>query len=214
LYVLMVSALVGWLRHTRELAKHEAGTDGLTGIPNRRAFVRKAELQIADLDRSYYQNHTLTIARHPSETDERMMVRVVAFALNAADDLSFAKGLSAEDEPDLWRKDLTGAITQWIEVGQPDEKRVRRACGRADQVMVVTYGGRVADMWWTQNSALLARNDNLTVLNLPYDETRALAAKTVRNMQLQCTLQEGELWFIIEGENLRVAPTVLQAPGN
>ena len=177
-----------------------------------KSTIYKAELQITDLDRNYYQNHALTIARHPSETDERMMVRVVAFAFIASDDLVFAKGLSSEEEPDLWRKDLTGSILQWIEVGQPDEKRVRRACGRADQVLVITYGGRVADMWWTQNAAALQRNDNLTVMNLPIEQTRALAAGAVRNMQIQCTVQEGELWMIIDGENLRVAPLVLQAP--
>ena len=179
-----------------------------------KSTIYKAELQITDLDRNYYQNHALTIARHPSETDERMMVRVVAFAFNASEDLVFAKGLSSEEEPDLWRKDLTGSILQWIEVGQPDEKRVRRACGRADQVLVITYGGRVADMWWTQNAAALQRNDNLTVMNLPIEQTRALAAGAVRNMQIQCTVQEGELWMIFDGENLRVAPTVLQAPPN
>ena len=177
-----------------------------------KSTIYKAELQITDLDRNYYQNHALTIARHPSETDERMMVRVVAFAFNASEDLVFAKGLSSEEEPDLWRKDLTGSILQWIEVGQPDEKRVRRACGRADQVLVITYGGRVADMWWTQNAAALQRNDNLTVMNLPIEQTRALAAGAVRNMQIQCTVQEGELWMIIDGENLRVASLVLQAP--
>ena len=179
-----------------------------------KSTIYKAELQITDLDRNYYQNHALTIARHPSETDERMMVRVVAFAFNASEDLVFAKGLSSEEEPDLWRKDLTGSILQWIEVGQPDEKRVRRACGRADQVLVITYGGRVADMWWTQNAAALQRNENLTVLNLPVEQTRALAAGAVRNMLIQCTVQEGELWMIIDGESLRVAPTVLQAPPN
>lgn len=177
-----------------------------------KATIYKAELQIADLDRSYYQNHTLTIARHPSETDERMMVRVIAFALNASDDLVFAKGLSSEDEPDLWLKDLTGAISQWIEVGQPDEKRIRRACGRAAQVMVLTYGGRVADLWWAQNAAALERNENLTVINLPTAQTKALAACALRNIQIQCTLQEGELWLIIDGEDLRITPTVLQTP--
>jgi uncharacterized protein YaeQ len=176
-----------------------------------KATIFKAELQMADLDRGYYQTHTLTIARHPSETDERMVVRIIAFALNAGDELVFAKGLSSEDEPDLWRKDLTGAIAQWIEVGQPDEKRIRRACGRAAQVLVITYGGRVADLWWAQNAAALQRNDNLTVITLAVDETRALAARVSRNMQIQCTLQEGELWMIIDGENLRVTPVVLKS---
>jgi len=173
-----------------------------------KSTIFKVELQIADLDRNYYQTHPLTVARHPSETDERMMVRVLAFALYADPALSFGKGLSAEDEPDLWRKDLTGAIDLWIEVGQPDEKRVRRACGRAAQVVVLNYGGRVADMWWQQNESALRRNDNLTVLNLAADESGALADLAERGMALQCTLQEGELWLIADGESTRIAPQV------
>ena len=177
-----------------------------------KSTIFKAELQIADLDRNYYQNHALTVARHPSETDERMMVRVLAFALYADSALAFGKGLSAEDEPDLWRKDLTGAIELWIEVGLPDEKRIRRACGRARQVVVLSYGGRVADMWWQQNQAALKRQDNLAVINLSPEDSRALAALAARGMQLQCTLQDGELWLIVDGENTRIVPEIRLAP--
>ncbi|MBK7022975.1 MAG: YaeQ family protein [Sulfuritalea sp.] len=177
-----------------------------------KSTIFKAELQIADLDRNYYQNHALTVARHPSETDERMMVRVLAFAMYADSALAFGKGLSAEDEPDLWRKDLTGAIELWIEVGLPDEKRIRRACGRARQVVVLSYGGRVADMWWQQNQAALKRQDNLAVINLSPEDSRALAALAARGMQLQCTLQDGEAWLIVDGENTRIAPETRLAP--
>ena len=177
-----------------------------------KSTIFKAELQIADLDRNYYQNHALTVARHPSETDERMMVRVLAFALYADSALAFGKGLSAEDEPALWRKDLTGAIELWIEVGLPDEKRIRRACGRARQVVVLSYGARVADMWWQQNQAALKRQDNLAVINLSPEDSRALAALAARGMQLQCTLQDGEAWLIVDGENTRIAPETRLAP--
>lgn len=177
-----------------------------------KSTIFKVELQIADLDRNYYQNHTLTVARHPSETDERMMVRVLAFAMHADPALVFGKGLSSEDEPDLWRKDLTGAIELWIDVGLPDEKRVRRACGRSQQVVVLTYGGRVADMWWQQNQAALQRQDKLTVINLSTEDSRALAALAERGMQLQCTLQEAELWLIVDGENTRIVPEIRMAP--
>jgi len=141
-----------------------------------------------------------------------MMVRVLAFALYADEALVFGKGLSSEDEPDLWRKDLTGAIDLWIEVGLPEEKRIRRACGRARRVVVITYGGRVADMWWQQNQAALQRPDNLTIINLSSDESRALADMAARGVQLQCTLQEAELWLIVEGESLRIAPEIRLAP--
>jgi len=177
-----------------------------------KSTIFKLDLQIADLDRNYYGNHTLTLARHPSETDERMMVRVLAFILHADEALLFGKGLSSEDEPDLWRKDLTGSIEQWIEVGLPDEKRIRRACGRAAHVTVLTYGGRPADMWWQQNQTALGRQEKLTVLNLSPGQTRALTALVSRGMQIQCTVQEGELWLIVDGENLRIAPEIKLMP--
>ena len=159
------------------------------------ATIYKATLQISDMDRHYYEEHALTLARHPSETDERMMVRLLAFALHAHEALSFGRGLSTEEEPALWRKDLTGAIDLWIEVGQPEEKTVRRACGRAKQVYVYTYGGRGADQWWEKNLATLDRLNNLTVINLPLDGSRALTALAQPSMQLQCTIQEGQIWM-------------------
>ncbi|MEK7759746.1 MAG: YaeQ family protein [Pseudomonadota bacterium] len=158
------------------------------------ATIFKAMLQIADMDRNYYQDHALTLARHPSETDERMMVRLLAFVRHAHEALVFGRCFSAGDEPDLWQKDLTGNIDLWIEVGQPEEKEIRRACGRAQQVCIYTYGGRGADLWWTQNREKLERADNLTVMNLPLDASRALAKLAQRNMQLQCTIQEGQIW--------------------
>ena len=159
------------------------------------ATIYKATLQISDMDRHYYEEHALTLARHPSETDERMMVRLLAFALHAHEALSFGRGLSTEEEPALWHKDLTGAIDLWIEVGQPEEKTVRRACGRAKQVYVYTYGGRGADQWWEKNLVALDRLNNLTVINLPLDGSRALTTLAQPSMQLQCTIQEGQIWM-------------------
>jgi uncharacterized protein YaeQ len=176
-----------------------------------KATIFKAELQIADMDRNYYQNHTLTIARHPSETDERMMVRLLAYALHASESLAFGKGLSTEDEPDLWRKDLTGAIELWIEVGQPDEKRIRRACGRAREVFVYSYGGQAAATWWAQIANKLERNANLTVVSLPPASSQALAKLARRNMQLHCTIQEGQISLGDTEEQVTVEPTTIRA---
>ena len=176
------------------------------------ATIFKAALQIADMDRNYYQDHALTIARHPSETDERMMVRLLAFVLHAHEALSFGKGLSADGEPDLWQKDLTGAIELWIDVGQPDEKSIRKACGRAKQVFIYTYGGRNADLWWEQNRAKLARADNLTVMNLTLDTSRALAKLAQRNMQLQCTIQDGQIWLGDRDNTVQVELVTVKAP--
>jgi uncharacterized protein YaeQ len=159
-----------------------------------KATIFKAAVQIADMDRYYYHDHALTIARHPSETDERMMVRLLAFALHAHADLSFGKGLSNDDEPDLWRKDLTGAIELWIDIGQPDEKRMRRACGRAAQVFVYAHGGQGAGIWWNQISGKLERLRNLTVTKIPAEHSRAMAVLARRNMKLNYTIQDEQFW--------------------
>ena len=159
------------------------------------ATIFKAMLQIADMERNYYQDHALTLARHPSETDERLMVRLLAFVRHAHEALVFGRGISTEDEPDLWQKDLTGNIELWIQVGQPEEKEIRRACGRARQVCIYTYGGRGTDLWWAQNREKLERLENLTVMNLSLDTGRALTGLAQRNMRLQCTLQEGQIWL-------------------
>jgi uncharacterized protein YaeQ len=159
------------------------------------ATIFKAALQIADMDRGYYQDHTLTLARHPSETDERMMVRLLAFVRHAHEALVFGKGLSSDDEPDLWQKDLTGAIDLWIDVGLPDEKRIRRACGRAAEVVVYSYGGRAVDIWWDQTADKVARSANLTVINLPSSATQSLAKLAQRTMQFQCSVQDGHIWI-------------------
>ncbi len=174
-----------------------------------KATVFKAALQIADMDRHYYADHALTLARHPSETDERMMVRLLAFALYASEALAFGKGLSGGDEPDLWQKDLTGAVECWIEVGLPDERVIRKASGRAARVVVVSYG-RAADIWWNENRDKLQRQSNLTVLNLPGEATQALAALTSRNMQLQCTIQEGYIMMTSDAGMIEIEPKVLQ----
>jgi len=175
-----------------------------------KATIFKADLQIADMDRNYYQTHTLTLAQHPSETDERMMVRLLAFARHAGEFLAFGKGLSADDEPDLWQKDLTGAIELWIDVGLPDEKLIRKACGRARQVVVYTYGGRGADIWWNQNAAKLERLANLNVVNLPESASQTLAKLAQRNMQLQCTIQDGQVWLADSKDTAQIELVVLK----
>lgn len=170
-----------------------------------KSTVLKATLQIADMDRYYYADHALTLALHPSETEERMMVRLLAFALYASDSLVFAQGISGEEEPDLWQKNLTGAIERWIVVGLPDERIIRKACGRAGEVVIVSYG-RTADIWWNDNRSKFARLNNLTVLRLPADATLALAKLASRTMQLQCTIQEGSLMFSCDQGVVQIEP--------
>ncbi|PIQ29263.1 hypothetical protein COW36_17230 [bacterium (Candidatus Blackallbacteria) CG17_big_fil_post_rev_8_21_14_2_50_48_46] len=171
-----------------------------------KATIFKAELQISDLNRHYYESHSLTLARHPSETDERMMVRLLAFALFAAPGLSFTRGLSTVEEPELWRKSLSDEIELWIDLGLPDAKRLGKACGRAQQVQVVSYGGRNADLWWKKIAPDLKRFKNLSVLNIPFTSSQALAKWAERSMQLQCMLQDAQIWLTRGEESLEITP--------
>jgi uncharacterized protein YaeQ len=163
-----------------------------------KSTVFKAQLQIADMDRALYADHALTIARHPSETDERMMMRLLAFALAVPADndhgaLEFTPGLSDTDAPDLWQKDLTGQLMQWIEVGQPDDRRMAKACGRADVVRIWAYSSAVP-IWWSAIEGKVVRLANLEVWRVDAAESQALAALAERSMQLQITVQEGHVW--------------------
>ena len=157
-----------------------------------KASIHRVELSVADLDRHYYQDHMLTLARHPSETNERMMVRVLAFAMNADERLEFGRGLSNEDEPALWQKSLTGEIEMWIDVGHPDERRLRRACGQARHVKVYCYGERASELWWQQNEAALSRQTNLSAAGLHVPGIDRLVERT---MTLQCTIEGGFAWL-------------------
>lgn len=168
-----------------------------------KATIYKADLQIADMDRHYYQEHSLTIARHPSETDERVMIRVLAFALHASEALSFTKGLFDTDEPDLWEKDLTGAIQTWIEVGQPDEKRIKQACSRAEQVFVYSYSAASA-VWFKGLVNKLGRADKVSIVNIPAETSAALEKLAKRSMQLQVTIQDGQVWVTDGSETVLV----------
>jgi uncharacterized protein YaeQ len=158
-----------------------------------KSTVFKADLSIADIDRGYYRDHALTLAQHPSETQERLMMRLLAFALHANDRLEFGRGLSTDDEPDLWQRDLTGSIELWIDVGLPDERAVRKACGRARRVQVLAYGGRAVDLWWERVRERLARQERLSVQDVPPEASRALAALVARSMRLQVTIQDGQV---------------------
>ncbi|MEW9899637.1 YaeQ family protein [Chitinivorax sp. PXF-14] len=169
-----------------------------------KATIFKASLQIADMDRHHYQDHSVTLARHPSESDERMMVRLLAFAVNADEALSFGAGLCDDEEPDIWLNDLTGATRLWIELGQPDEKRLKKACSRAERVIVYSYSGNSANIWWEQLRGSLSRLNNLTVYKLPAETAAELAKLAQRTMQLQCTIQEEQVLLTDGSETVNV----------
>ena len=178
-----------------------------------KATIFKVDLAVADMDRNHFADYALTLARHPSENDARMMVRLLAFMRYADELLVFGKGLSTDEEPDLWRKELTGVIDLWIVVGQPDERWLRKASGRSERVAVFTYGGRVAEIWWEQNRAVLEKLPNLTVFRLSAESTQELAAMANRAMSLQCMTQDGEMLITGEGDAVRVEPMVVFASG-
>jgi uncharacterized protein YaeQ len=175
-----------------------------------KATIYKADLSIADMDRNYYQEHALTIARHPSETDERVMIRLLAFALHADPALTFGKDLFDVEEPALWLKDLTGAIQTWIEVGQPDERRLLKAVGRAEHVVVYSYSA-TSNIWFKGLASKLERTRKLTVVNIPAEVSSQLEQMVSRNMQLQCTIQDGQVWLTDGERTVQVEREVLLA---
>ncbi len=175
-----------------------------------KATVHKVELAVSDMDRGYYASHSLMLARHPSETSERMMVRLLAFAMYADEMLAYGRGLSADDEPALWKKDLTGNIELWIDVGLPDERELRKACGRARRVVLLAYGGRGVGIWWNANQVALERLTNLDILDIPIEASTAMAALADRNMQINATLQDGHIFIGNAAQTVLVEPVTLK----
>jgi len=164
-----------------------------------KSTIFKANLQIADIDHGYYADHAFTLARHPSETDERMMVRLAAMALHAHalqevcqgdGTLAFGAGLSDPDDPDASLTDFTGRKRLWIEVGQPEDKPLAKACAQADAVCVYAFH-HAAEVWWKGIEGKLTRLDRLQVWRIPADAAQALAQLAERSMQLQATVRGG-----------------------
>lgn len=172
------------------------------------ATIYKVQLYVADTDRQYYATHALTLARHPSETAKRVMVRLLAFALNAGEDLVFTKGIANTDEPDLWQKDLTGSIDLWVEVGQPSETRLLKACGRAEHVVVYCYGGHASELWWQSAKGKLERARNLSIVCLPSDALDSLSEQLERNMSLHINIQDSELYIACDDDQVVVTPSI------
>ena len=179
-----------------------------------RSTIFKAALQVADIDHGYYADHALTLARHPSETDERMMVRLAALAMqayklnsvcNGDADLGFGAGLSDPDEPDVLLRDYTGRIRLWVEVGQPDEKALIKACGKADEVVLYCFG-HAAEIWWRGIETRLTRPQNLRIYRLPTEGAQQLGMLAQRSMQLQATIQENVLMLGDGQVNVDIEP--------
>ncbi|MEX8496264.1 YaeQ family protein [Leptothrix ochracea] len=179
-----------------------------------KATIHKAHVQIADMDRGIYAAHALTLARHPSETDERMLLRVLAFALHVpADDhhgtLDFGVGLSDPDAPDVFQRDLTGDILHWIELGQPDERRLQKASSRSEQVSVYSYAASTP-IWWAGIVNKLDRMDKVAVWQIPAESSAELAKLVERSMQWQVTIQDGTVWITDGPRTVEITPILLK----
>jgi len=173
------------------------------------ATVIKVDLNISNIDDHYYQSHSLTVAKHPSENDNRMLLRILAFALYASDTLEFTRGLSTDEEPDLWQRNLIEDIELWIELGQPDEKRLRKASHKADKVVVLSYGDRASQTWWAANHNKLSQLNNLSVLEIDSESYDQLADFSQRHIQLNVTIQDKTLFISDDQRTLEITPKVL-----
>lgn len=170
------------------------------------ATIYKVELSVSDMDRHYYETHKLTVAKHPSETDERLMVRIVAFALNAHENLEMTRGISTDDEPDIWQKSLSGELDVWVALGLPTEKVMRQSCSKAEKVIVYPYGGRTAEIWWDKIKGSTTRFDNLQVIGFSESETGELAKLASRTMKLQINIQDGEVMVSVGDSIVYLTP--------
>lgn len=177
-----------------------------------KSTIYKIQLNVADTDRQVYGDFALTVARHPSETDRRMMLRLLVFALHADEALVFGRGISTDDEPDLWQRDATGRIERWIELGNPDPDRLRKACSRSGRVTLYAYGERATPVWWDRHAAVLSRLDNLAIFTVDDQSASALESLASGTLRLQCTVSEGTAWFSDSDASVAVTPQCLLGP--
>ncbi len=175
-----------------------------------KATIFKVELSISNMDKNYYADHSLTIARHPSESDKRMLLRLVAFAFNAHEQLEFTKGLSDVDTPDLWQKSYSDEIELWIELGQPSEQRIKKGCNQSQQMIVYSYDNNAFDEWWKKEQNALNTRKNLTIATVSETTIEQLAELVTRQMHIQVTIQDGQAWFNLNDETQELSLTTIK----
>lgn len=174
-----------------------------------KSTIFKATIHLSDMDRDYYDTLNLTVAQHPSETDLRLMTRFLAYILNAHEQLAFGKGLSDEDEAALWQINYSEEIELWIELGQPDEKRIKKACNKSQHTILYGYSSPF-DVWWKQNQSKLSQYKTLTVERFNYETVNQLATFLSRTMEIQASIQDGQLWLTLGDESLLIEKETLQ----
>jgi len=173
------------------------------------ASIHRVAVDIADIDRGRYARLEASVARHPSETAERLILRVLAYALCYTEELAFTKGIAAGDEPDLWAREPDGRVREWVEVGLPDFERLRKASRHAEQVTLLAGGGGQR-RWLEQNLPKLAAITNLTILTLDPALVGALAASLERVVAWSATITGGVLYLTRGSETLESPVTVVQ----
>ncbi|GLX80032.1 hypothetical protein tinsulaeT_33720 [Thalassotalea insulae] len=174
-----------------------------------KSIIYKATIHLSDMDRGYYDTLNLTLAQHPSETDLRLMTRLMAFVLNASDSLTFGKGVSDEDEAVLWQINYSEEVELWIELGQPDEKRIKKACNKAQKVILYGYQSAF-DVWWQQNQNKLNQYPNLQIERFDYDALAEFAEMLTRTMEIQVSIQDRQLWLTVGEQSLSIERECLQ----
>lgn len=170
--------------------------------------IYKAQIELADSDRNCFESLSLTLARHPSETLERMAARLLAYCLNCTRGLEFTKGISTADEPDVWEHSDHGDIEHWIEVGQPEQPRLRKACGRARKVSVYAFAKSVPT-WWKLHGEEISALPRVQVWQFDWDEIQAAAALLDRTVQLNVSIVGGIIYLDNGSASTSVEPKLL-----
>jgi len=171
------------------------------------ATIFKANLNLSNLNSHHYADFNLTLAKHPSENETRLMCRLIAFLHAAHDDLELTKGISSVDEPDLWQRDLSGNILHWIELGMPDEKRIRQASGKAQQVSIYTYHDNKAEIWLDKNRASLTANKKVKVFHINVQNNADIENLLFKTMNLGCIIEEDQMHLSDENQHMSVQIT-------
>lgn len=171
--------------------------------------IYKLKISLSDLNRNYYDTLSLTLAQHPSETLERMMVRTLAYCINAEEYLTFAKGLNSDDEPDIWAKTLDDQISLWIDVGEPSLERIKKASRQAHALKIYCFNSK-ADVWWTQAQAKISRI-NASIIQFQWEEIQALAAMVERTMEISVTITGDSAYVATERGECEINWKGLQA---
>jgi uncharacterized protein YaeQ len=166
--------------------------------------IYKIDINLSNFNTHYYEDFNLTLAKHPSENESRMMYRLLAFLYCAHTDLKFTKGLSGIEEAELWQKNYTGEIIQWIDLGLPDMKRIRQACGKSQSVKVFTYHQNKALEWYQKNKSDFDRNKKLDVYHFNVSENGPIDKFVTKSMRLSCIIEEQQMYLSDDNERIGI----------